>query len=272
VDAEEKKLLRDADCGSYLNRETNFRSHCFPDIQFEGPDSDRVCAPQVDKFHRVKYDNKTKRADRSSDFDNPETRSGRIPSKVDQFDMQAYQKGFNDGLEKGTKEGEVAGFEHATKKLEPLLQGLQEILMQVGNLRQNTYRIIEQEVVELALAIARKVICREIEVDKEVVVCVAREALSKVEDPGSVKIKMNPSDYQFINSTKYQISELVGNIDNVTIEPRKNIRSGGCVIETNLGEIDARIEQQLQAIEDSFRNALENTSAKAQDGQLRRFN
>ncbi len=272
MDAEEKKLLHDADSGQHLNRQTDFRLHCFPDIQFEDPDGDRVCASQADKFHRVKYDDESKCTGSSSDFDNLETRSGTIPSEVDELDMQAYQKGFNDGIEKGTKEGEVAGFEHASKKLEPLLDGLQQALMQLGNLRQNTYRIIEQEVVELALAIARKVICREIEVDKEVVVCIAREALSKVEDPGRITIKMNPSDYQFINGTKYQLSEMIGNIDNVTIEPGKNISSGGCVIETNLGEIDARIEQQLQVIEDSFRTALENTSAKTRDGQQRRFN
>jgi flagellar biosynthesis/type III secretory pathway protein FliH len=139
--------------------------------------------------------------------------------------------------------------------------------VQLGKLRQNTYQKIEQEVVELALAIARKVICREIEVDKEVVVCVAREALTKVEDPVNVKIKMNPSDLQIINKTQYQLSELIGNIDNVIIEPGENIQSGGCVIETNLGEIDARIEKQLQTVEASFRNALEKASAKPDPDQ-----
>jgi flagellar biosynthesis/type III secretory pathway protein FliH len=266
VDAEEKKLLHNPESGSHLNRQTDFRLHCFPDIPFEDPDSERVCAPLVDKFHRIQYDDETNCTDGLPDFDNPETRSGKISSAVDQFEVQAYQKGFSDGLEKGTQEGETAGFEQASKKLEPLLEGLQQALMQLGNLRQNTYRIIEQEVVELALAIARKIICREIEVDKEVVVCVAREALSQVEDPGYVKIKMNPTDFQFMNDTKYQLSELIGNIDNVTIEPGKNIRSGGCVIETNLGEIDARIEQQLQAVEESFRTALENTSTSFQPG------
>jgi len=266
VGAEEKKLLHNPESGSYLNRQTDFRQHCFPDIPFEDPDSERVCAPLVDKFHRIQYDDETNCTGDSSDYDNPETRSGKISSAVEQFDVQAYQKGFSDGLEKGAKEGETAGFEQATEKLEPLLDGLQQALMQLGNLRQKTYRIIEQEVVELSLAIARKVICREIEVDKVVVVCVARAALSKIDDPGNVKIKMNPSDFQFINDTKYQLSELTGNIDNVTIEPGENIRSGGCVIETNLGKIDARIEQQLQAVEESFRAALENTSAKIQPG------
>ena len=118
------------------------------------------------------------------------------------------------------------------------------------------------EVVELALAIARKVICREVKMDKEVVVCVAKEALARVEDSATINIKMNPSDLQFINETKYQLSDLVDNIEDVTLTAEERIESGGCIIETNLGEIDARIENQLQAVEESFRSAIENSGKK----------
>ena len=125
----------------------------------------------------------------------------------------------------------------------------------------NVERVIvgKREVVELALAIARQVICQEITIDREIVVCVAREALAKVEDPGRVKIRMSPSDLQFINETQSQLSNLIENIDNLTLEATESIQSGGCIIETDFGEIDARIEKQLQAVEESFRTVLEKT-------------
>jgi len=111
-------------------------------------------------------------------------------------------------------------------------------------------------VVELALAIAQKVICREISTDRETVVHVAKKALATVDDPGRIKIKLNPSDLQFINETKYQLSNLTANVNHVAFEAEESIQSGGCIIETELGEIDARIEKQLQAIEESFRSAM----------------
>ena len=129
------------------------------------------------------------------------------------------------------------------------------MLHQLNILRKKTYQSIENELVELALAIARQVICQEIAMDREIVVCVAREALAKVDDPGKIKIKMNPADLQFINETRYQLSKLIDGVNNITVEPEENIQSGGCVIETDLGEIDARIEKQLQAVEESFREA-----------------
>ena len=265
--AEEKKSSHKPESGPSQNRQTHFRLHCFPDITVEDPDDARVCTPLDDKFHRIQYDDESNCPAGFPDNANPETRSPKRSSAVEKFDVQAYRKGFSDGVKKGIEEGQTTGFEQATKKLEPLLNGLQQALAQLGSLRQHTYQIIEQEVVELALAIARKIICREIEVDREVVLCVARKALSKIEDPSNVKIKMNPADLRFINQTKYKISEMIGNMDNVTIEPGENIQSGGCVIETNLGEIDARIEKQLQTVEESFRTALENMSAKFQPGQ-----
>ena len=263
MDAEEKKLSHNTETGPHPNSQTGFRLHYFPDIPVDDPDNARVCVPLEDKFQRVRYDDDESNCSNSaSDFDNRDTRPNRKSSSADRIDDQAYQKGFNDGIEKGTNEGGKAGFELAAQKLEPLLDGLQQGLLQLKNLRQDTYQKIEKEVVELALAIARKVICREIEVDKEVVVCVAREALTKIKDPGKIKIKLNPSDLQFINETKYQLSELIGNIDNVTLEAEDGIQSGGCVIESNLGEIDARIEKQLQAVEESFRTALEKSTGE----------
>lgn len=261
--AEEKKLLHNTEAGPSENGQTGFRLHCFPDIQVEQSDNARVCLSLEDNFQRVRYD---KGAAAST---NPPTNFGRHEigqdqklSSTDPFYEQIYQKGFNEGLEQGKSEGEKAGVELAAGKIEPLLNSLQSELLQLKNIRQETYRYIEKQVVDLALAIARKVVCREIEMDKEVVMCVAREALAKVDDAVEIKIKMSPSDLQFIDEAKYHLSDLIDKIDNVTLEAEENIQRGGCILETNLGEIDARIEKQLQAVEESFRTALENSGTE----------
>lgn len=261
MDAEEKRLLHNPGDGPCQSRQIDFRLHYFPDIPVDDPDSVRVCVPLEDKFQRVRYDHGASNCpDLPSGDDNDPTQPNKNSASTGRFDAQSYQEGFNEGLEKGLNEGEKIGSERTAQKLEPVLDSLRQVLLQLKSLRQDTYQRIEKEVVELALAIARKVICREIEVDKEVVVCVAREALAKVEDPGRITIKLNPSDLQFINETKYQLSEMIENIDNVTLESEDRIQSGGCVVETDLGQIDARIEHQLQAVEESFRAALEKAS------------
>ena len=257
--AEEKKLLHKSEAGRSENRQTGFRLHFFPDIQIEASDDARVGPSSLkDNFRRVRYDKgEAGCTNSSSNFGRHEIGQDKRFSAADQFNQQIYQKGFNEGLTKGRVAGEIAGVERAASKIEPLVNSLQAGLLQLNNIKQETYRYIEKQVVDLVLAIARKVVCREIEMDQEVVMCVAREALAKVEDAVKIKIKMSPSDLQIINETKYQLSDLIDKIDNVTLEAEGSIQSGGCIIETNLGEIDARIEKQLQAVEESFRTALE---------------
>jgi flagellar biosynthesis/type III secretory pathway protein FliH len=264
VGAEEKKLLPDTEADASSSQRSGFRLHCFPDIPLDDPETIRTCESLKGRFKRIRYDNhNTDCADFDPGYENNEAQPEKGAKSGDRFDVDIYQKGFNDGLEKGSVEGENAGFERASKKLEPLLDSLRAALSQLENIRTQTYRQIEKEVVELALAIARKVVCREIETDREIVLDVAREALARIEDPGKIKIKMNPVDLQFINETKYQLSDLIGHIDSVSLEAEDNIQSGGCIIESNLGEIDARIENQIKAVEESFRNVIEQSGKQA---------
>ncbi len=256
--AGEKKLLSSNERGWSHSRQTGFRLHYFPDIPVDGRVGVRRCAPDQDNFRRTRYGSGDPAClDSAAGGDERRSLARQAALTADEREEQAYQKGFAEGKAQGLSDGELAGLERGTEKIAPLISSLKEALIQLSAIREETFDKIENEVVQLAIAIARKVICREVSIDKETVVCVAREALTKVDDPGKIKIKMNPSDLQFINETKYQLSNLVADVNKVTFEGEESIQSGGCVIETELGEIDARIEKQLQAVEESFRSAME---------------
>ena len=259
MDEEEKRLLSRSEQRSLKSGLAGFGLHCFPDIPVDEPANVERCSPTEENFQRIKYkkigSNRTGMASQSDDDGTCNIRKGSISTA--QLNEQAYQKGFADGLKRGTIDSENSWHEQGEKKIKPVLTSLQEVLRQLYNIRKETHQKIEKEVVDLALTIARKVICQEVTIDREIVVCVAREALAKIEDPGEIKIKMSPSDLQFIKETQTQLSNMLQNIDNVTLEAAENIQSGGCIIETDLGEIDARIEKQLQAVEESFSAAME---------------
>ena len=256
--AEEKKSLPSNEHPSPPNRQTGFRLHYFPDIPVDGQLGVRRCGTGRDKFHRTQYESSDPAClDSAAGIDERRSLARQAALTVDEREEQAYRKGFAEGKAQGLNDGESTGLELGIQKIKPLISSIKEALIQLNAIRDETYLQLEKEVVELALAIAQKVICREIATDKETVVCIAKEALAKVDDPGKIIIKMNPSDLQFINETKYQLSNLTADVNNVTFEAEENIQSGGCIIETELGEIDARIEKQLQAVKESFLGAME---------------
>lgn len=267
--AEEKKSLSSNESRSSADSQTGFRLHYFPDIPVGSQLGVRRCPSTQDNFQRTQYDSDNPACQGfAGGVDEPRSLARQTALTADEREERAYRKGLADGKAQGLNEGEHTGFEQGTKKIEPLITSIKEALIQLNSLREETYQQIEKQVVELALAIARKVICREISTDKETVVCVAKEALAKVDDPGKINIKMNPSDLEFINETQYRISNLIADVNNVTFEAEDSVQSGGCVIETDLGEIDARIEKQIQAVEESFRRAMEKETAGNQSGVI----
>ena len=67
---------------------------------------------------------------------------------------------------------------------------------------------------------------------------------------------MNPADLQFIKDTQSQLSHFLHDVETIRFEAEDSIQSGGCLIETDMGDIDARIEKQFQAIEESFQTEI----------------
>ena len=223
----------------------SFRLHYFPDIPVdEAPDAD-CSQSRASGFQRIHFKNMNAACpDAAQEPDSTERPEKEKGPSIDEIKIRAFQKGFT--------EGEKVGFEAGSKRVDPLINSLSQGLEQLKNIRREIHRKIEKEVAQLALSIAKKIVCHEVKTTEETVVCVAREALSRVENPGKIKVKLNPADLQFIQDTKSQLSHFLDDVDSIRFEAEDSIRSGGCLIETDMGDIDARIETQLQAIEESF--------------------
>lgn len=228
----------------------SFRLHYFPDIPVEDP-PDAECSQASDSgFQRIHFKNMSSTcSDAPPEPDPQEAPEESKGPSIDEIKGRAFQKGFS--------AGEQAGFEAGTKRVDPLINSFNQGLEQLKNIRREIHQKIEKEVAQLALSIARKIVCHEVKTTQETVVCVAREALSRVENPAKIKVKLNPADLQFIQDTKSQLSHFLDDVESIRFEAEDSIQSGGCLIETDMGDIDARIEKQFQAIEESFQIAFD---------------
>jgi len=147
--------------------------------------------------------------------------------------------------------------ESGENKFKPVLNNFRQAFLELEKMRKEIYLHAEKKTVNLALAIAKKVVCHEIATNKEVVLNVVKEAVKKVVDHGRIIIKINPSDLQFIKNSDHGFLNFVDNIKNITFEEEETISDGGCVIETDFGNIDARIERQFQVVEEAFKSEIQ---------------
>ena len=177
--------------------------------------------------------------------DSMEYGGGRIPK----IEKMAYEKGFS--------AGEEAGIEMGRKKMDLLLQRFSGILQELTTLRENILLSVDENIIELALAVARKVLQREVGTDREVVVGVVKAALKAAILSERITIKLNPLDIDVAVENKADLMEHVDGSPKVKLEEDKGVEQGGCIIETAYGSIDARLEEQLAEIEKALEKKVE---------------
>jgi len=165
-----------------------------------------------------------------------------ITEKTDDVEKEAYEKGF--------AQGEKAGRELGEKRLDSVIKSFNGVLKEVKRLKETLYQESEQEMLRLVLAIARRVIQKEVSADREIILNIIKSALKYVADQGEITIRLNPSDLEFATQHK---EENMKEMRNVIIEGDEEIQRGDAVIKSNRGTIDCGIEKHLQMVEEKLR-------------------
>jgi flagellar assembly protein FliH len=158
---------------------------------------------------------------------------------------EAYRNGYSDGLQMGTAKGQ----EEAAK-----IRGeFNQLIIDVKNQRGEIFRQAEREIIELALAIARRIITVQAESTPEIVIDSARKAVKLLLDRTNLVVKVAPEQEMFIRENIDRLYEMDDRIQKIDIETDRRVGPGGCMLDTESGNVDARIETELQNIEDTLR-------------------
>jgi flagellar assembly protein FliH len=115
----------------------------------------------------------------------------------------------------------------------------------------------QQQILELAVEVARKILAHEIDENSTVVLPMVRAALEKVRDQQEVSVRVHSADYEFIMNSRHDLQVLVGREQPILVQADDSVPRGNCLIDTTSGTVDARIDTQL----DSIRKALQEVSA-----------
>lgn len=101
----------------------------------------------------------------------------------------------------------------------------------------------ESEIVRLAMAVAARVVHREIESDPRVVLDVARAAIARLMDKETMVLRVNPADLETIRAGCEDL--FPGDPRQIRFVGDLRVDRGGVVVDTEAGSVDAKIEHQL---------------------------
>jgi flagellar assembly protein FliH len=172
-------------------------------------------------------------------------RIAELEAQIPMETQQARQAGMEKGLRQAREE--------AAAEMQGALDRLASTIQELAQVKRKIRHEAETELVKLALAIARRILHREVSADPQSICGIVYAALQRLQNREIARIRVFPAALQAVRSAL----ERNGGMAAIEIIPDTLLQPGGIVFETALGELDASVETQLQEIERGFADRLQ---------------
>ncbi|MHB8231562.1 MAG: FliH/SctL family protein [bacterium] len=190
-----------------------------------------------------------------------------VPSSLQKF-IISYIESYKNKTEKKHKEKERGAFEEAKKKgyaegfnegrkeaLRTMEEGIKNIFKASESIEQfknELYGDVKQDVINLSLNIAKTIVKSETAANSDLIVQIIADAINKSSEAVNFTICLNPGDYGVLNKNPRAVKDFIAREVNIDFLPDAGLSPGDTLIKTDFGEIDARIETQLEQIKKIF--------------------
>lgn len=158
--------------------------------------------------------------------------------QLEEIQQQAHEEGF----EQGRREGLQA----ARNEIDASLHRMEQVISALTEPLKSVDENVEQELLQLSIAIAKQLIRRELQTDPEQVIGVVREAISSLPSSASkVRIHLNPEDAKLVRE------ELIPGDDADmlwSVIEDLSLTRGGCRVESETSRIDASVEKRINSV------------------------
>jgi flagellar assembly protein FliH len=198
-----------------------------PESQLAGPDRDAEAALEAERQARREAEREAQR-------------------------RKAFEETLCSTRAEALREGEAAGRSRALAELQPALERLAASVADLAALRPRLRREAEADMLQLSLAIARRVLRRELAIDPEALHGLVLAALEKFALQELARVRVHPSHAAAVSDLLRQ----AGAGTAIEVMPDPTLDCGAALFETSRGSLDASVETQLQEIERGLADCL----------------
>jgi flagellar assembly protein FliH len=170
--------------------------------------------------------------------------------RLEEYERQAAAKA-QEQRQAGYREGLAEGERRGAASVEPAVRQLAAAIEQLATLRGRLRQAAEADVVKLALAIARRILRRELSLDPGALEALVRHSLEKLNLRDLARVRVHPDHLAMLRNLMAE-----RRVASLAVEPDASLAPGSVIFETPLGTLDASIESQLAEIERGLTDRL----------------
>lgn len=168
------------------------------------------------------------------------------------LEEEAYRKGYDKGYQEGIAKGTADGIKQVTQQAQSMMQEVDTHISEYDNTLNALMDELEGRIVTLINDTVKKVINREIEEDDDFVLRTIRNAGERMRSRDVAQLMVHEEDIRKVMEKRLEIISGVDAISDLEISRGNKVNRGGCMVEAPSGIVDARIESQLEAIDEIF--------------------
>ncbi|HUU27101.1 MAG TPA: FliH/SctL family protein [archaeon] len=169
-------------------------------------------------------------------------------------------------IKEAYEKGKAEGAARAQEEIAQRAGELASVIAALKEARENLLREAEKEVVDLVLAVARKFVNSAALMGNDLIKQTIKSAVKMITEKEKVIIRINPDDLEEVRAHQDDIIFVSDGIGKLEIRADKSIDRGGCVVETEAGNIDARIESRFSELEKALRQVYGNGKGQTSSG------
>jgi flagellar assembly protein FliH len=177
--------------------------------------------------------------DQATPTDQLQRRIAELEAQSEAHARQAHQAGIAEGRRA------------AAAELDPAMQRIAKSLEELSRYKSRLRKEAEADLVKLALAVAKRILRRELSVDSEALKGIVSAALEKLQVRELSQVRVHPTHEEAV---RRHLPNTQGS--SIQLVADNSLQPGDVLFETTRGTVDASIDSQLREIENGFADVL----------------
>ena len=164
-----------------------------------------------------------------------------VLDRLKEIQESAHEQAFALGLE----EGRIKAFQAHSEEIKKALSDFELLVKKMSEMKNEILKFNESSMIDLIFQVGKSLALKELQADRDAILNLIRRAVEENSSDEKITIHLSQEQFDFIETLKKGDKRDFTFLKKVVFEANSTIQNGGCIIETNYGEIDATIEQRV---------------------------
>jgi flagellar assembly protein FliH len=170
--------------------------------------------------------------------------NNQVLARLGEVQERAYHEGYELGLIEGTEKA----FQEAKVDLTGKMNALESVLRNIEEIKKTLLIDNEAEFIKLVFEVAKRIALRDIEGNREAVLEMIQNVVGEAQADEKIVVHLSTEDHYFLETLQDKSGQRIESLERVKFISEDNVKSGGCLIETEYGSVDATVEERVERV------------------------